>query len=137
MKRALSDRAGYRNYHRLEDEPRKAIERLFPDSAGKILENPESFEFAVRLMKNSFPMSVGQEGVFNDLSRNNAFPKERLEEIQVPTLILHCKTDRMAPYEGIIPGAELATFQDGGHLFFIPNRERFVQEIKKFALTDK
>ncbi|MCF7938680.1 MAG: alpha/beta hydrolase, partial [Spirochaetales bacterium] len=38
MKRALSDRAGYRNYHRLEDEPRKAIERLFPDSAGKILE---------------------------------------------------------------------------------------------------
>lgn len=89
------------------------------------------------MMKTSFPMSLGREGVFNDLSRNNAFAKEKLEEIQVPTLILHCKTDRMAPYEGIIPAvenipsAELVSFEDGGHLFFIPHQERFVEEIKK------
>ncbi len=51
---------------------------------------------------------------------SNSFP---LEDIRVPTLLVHAADDRLAPYECVppaaarIPGARLVTIEAGGHLF--------------------
>ena len=51
---------------------------------------------------------------------SDAFP---LEDIRVPTLVLHAADDRLAPYEHVepaaerIPNARLVTIEAGGHLF--------------------
>ena len=135
---ALSDRAGYRNYHRLEDDPENAIQMLFPDSAPAILADPDAVDLTVRLMKTSFPMSLGKVGTLNDLSETNFFPENELQNVSVPTLILHSASDEMAPIGRIdpaiqkIPGVETVIFETGGHLFFVPHRERFVREIVGF-----
>lgn len=61
----------------------------------------------------------------------------RLDEIHVPTLILHGTRDRLAPYtlaeathEGI-KGSQLVTF-GGGHLFFLVRAQQFVAAIVAF-----
>lgn len=51
----------------------------------------------------------------------------RLPELRSPTLILHGKRDRVAPYalakamQALIPNATMQTF-DGGHIFLLLNR---------------
>ncbi len=60
-----------------------------------------------------------------------------MAEIKVPTLILHGKTDRFAPYalaqemHDRIPGSEMVTF-DGGHLFFFGKKKEVAEEVKEF-----
>jgi pimeloyl-ACP methyl ester carboxylesterase len=60
-----------------------------------------------------------------------------LPGITAPTLVLHGRADRSAPYafaeevrDGI-PGATLVTF-DGGHHFPLTDRERFLAEVDTF-----
>ncbi len=62
---------------------------------------------------------------------------DRLREIQVPTLILHGKQDKSAPYwlaeemhKGI-NGSKMIAF-NGGHLFFILRPQQFVDAIFSF-----
>jgi pimeloyl-ACP methyl ester carboxylesterase len=61
----------------------------------------------------------------------------RLREIQAPTLILHGKKDRFAPYplaEEIhagIRGSRIVTF-DGGHLFMFSKQKEFISSIEEF-----
>ena len=62
---------------------------------------------------------------------------DRLNEIQVPTLILHGKKDKSAPYRlaeamhGGIKDSQMITFQ-GGHLFFILRPKQFIEAITDF-----
>jgi pimeloyl-ACP methyl ester carboxylesterase len=63
---------------------------------------------------------------------------DRLGEIHAPTLILHGKKDKVAPYalaeqmHAGIAGSQLLAF-DGGHLFFmIRERQRFLEAITAF-----
>jgi predicted alpha/beta-fold hydrolase len=78
-------------------------------------------------MKSTFPLSLGKEGSLNDFSAHSVFPIDKLDEITVPTLILHSKNVEMAPYSEIlpvsekIPGVKLKVFETGGHLFLIPH----------------
>ena len=61
----------------------------------------------------------------------------RLGEIRVPTLILHGKKDRLAPYalaqemHARIKGSKIVTF-DGGHLFMFWEPERFRGAVEEF-----
>jgi len=63
---------------------------------------------------------------------------DRLGEIHVPTLILHGRDDRTAPYAlaeelhaGIV-GSQLLTFA-GGHIFFLfRERQRFLDAVQAF-----
>ena len=71
-----------------------------------------------------FPIRPKQLGVAFDAlvsePASNEFP---LEDIRVPTLLIHAADDRLAPYEHVppaaarIPGARLVTITSGGHLF--------------------
>jgi len=62
---------------------------------------------------------------------------DRLNEIHVPTLILHGKKDKSAPYhlaeamQSGIKGSQMLTFP-GGHLFFIMRQKQFIEAITDF-----
>ncbi len=62
---------------------------------------------------------------------------DRLNEIHVPTLILHGKNDKTAPYrlaeamQSGIKGSQMITFP-GGHLFFIVRQKQFIEAIADF-----
>lgn len=62
---------------------------------------------------------------------------ERLHEIDIPTLILHGKKDKFAPYKfaeemhSKIRNSRLVTF-NGGHMFLFLRSEQFVGAITKF-----
>ena len=62
---------------------------------------------------------------------------DRLDEIRVPTLILHGKADRVAPYRlaeemhAGIRGSKLIAF-DGGHLFSFFQPEKFLEAVLEF-----
>jgi pimeloyl-ACP methyl ester carboxylesterase len=61
----------------------------------------------------------------------------RLDEIRAPTLILHGKKDKLAPYELAeemhtgIKSSKMITFK-GGHMFFFWETERFIDTILEF-----
>jgi len=61
----------------------------------------------------------------------------RLGEIRVPTLIMHGKRDRLAPYglaeemHARIAGSKMVSFE-GGHLFLIWESDRFADTVKEF-----
>lgn len=71
-----------------------------------------------------FPIGPKKLGVAFDAlvsePASNEFP---LEDVRVPTLLVHAADDRLAPYEHVqpaadrIPGARLVTIAAGGHLF--------------------
>jgi 3-oxoadipate enol-lactonase len=67
---------------------------------------------------------------------------DRLNEIHVPTLILHGKKDKIAPYplaqamQRGIKGSQMLTF-DGGHLFFILKQKQFIEAIVDFLDPSK
>ncbi len=62
---------------------------------------------------------------------------DRLNEIQVPTLILHGKNDKTAPYwlaedmHNGIKGSKMIAF-NGGHIFFILGPQQFMDAISSF-----
>ncbi len=64
---------------------------------------------------------------------------DRLNEIHVPTLILHGQKDKTAPYplakamHAGIQGSHMQTF-DGGHLFFIVRQKQFIEAITDFLM---
>jgi 3-oxoadipate enol-lactonase len=67
---------------------------------------------------------------------------DRLGEIHVPTLILHGKKDKSAPYHlaeemhSGIKGSQMITFP-GGHLFFIFRQKQFIEAITEFLDLSK
>ena len=67
---------------------------------------------------------------------------DRLNEIHVPTLILHGKKDKSAPYhlaeamQSGIKDSEMITFH-GGHLFFIVRPQQFMDAISDFLDSSK
>src|SRR5579863_7156619 len=62
---------------------------------------------------------------------------DRLNEIEVPTLILHGRKDKTAPYplaeamQNGIKGSQMLTFP-GGHLFFLVKRKEFIEAVADF-----
>jgi pimeloyl-ACP methyl ester carboxylesterase len=71
-----------------------------------------------------FPVHRRREGfIYDAFVGNPAVRKVPLEQLDVPTLLVHSTDDSLAPYESAvaaaarIPGAELVTLERGGHLF--------------------
>ncbi|ARN19622.1 alpha/beta fold hydrolase [Piscinibacter gummiphilus] len=67
------------------------------------------------------------------------FPKESLEKITAPTLVLHGREDRVVPVQcglllaNSIPRAELHLFGQSGHWVQTEHRERFLQLVRAFV----
>ena len=63
----------------------------------------------------------------------------RLQELHLPTLILHGKKDKLAPYylaeemRAGIQGAKIIPYNNGGHIFFfLRERQQFLEAIARF-----
>ncbi len=76
--------------------------------------------------------------VVRQLEASNGYDRmDRLGEIQAPTLILHGKQDKLAPYQlaqemhAGITGSNMLTFP-GGHLFFIFRSKQFLEAVVYF-----
>jgi pimeloyl-ACP methyl ester carboxylesterase len=66
---------------------------------------------------------------------------DRLDEITIPTVVMHGKKDRSAPYavaeemHRLIGGSQMVTFS-GGHLFFLlRERQQFLEAVTRFLDT--
>lgn len=86
------------------------------------------------------PVSERKEGVVLDASATNLdmarnYDKYNVEELQIPTLIIHAKDDKLASYADTeravnrFPNCTFVSFEDGGHLL-----KGHGEEIKKAVL---
>jgi pimeloyl-ACP methyl ester carboxylesterase len=105
------------------------LERFRPERLARIMGVPRGWDasrdpdfLAVRTAL--FPITPKRFGVtFDALVSEPASDSFPLEEIRVPTLLVHAADDPLAPYAYVpgaaarIPDARLVTLREGGHLF--------------------
>ena len=83
---------------------------------------PRVVEQAVALVATTFPLDLRQAGTANDCVQISQLADHPLEQIRVPTLLVHGTADKSVPYTQslaaaqLIPGAEVVTIQNGTHL---------------------
>jgi 2-hydroxy-6-oxonona-2,4-dienedioate hydrolase len=100
----------------------------------------EEMEQTEMFLSAMLPMSDRLDGIAVDQSRS--MPRDYpLEEITAPTLVLHSQDDKLIPYENgqhsasKIPGAELVSFEQGGHLM-MGNFEAINAEVTTFLAAN-
>ena len=75
-----------------------------------------------------------------DMSRN--YDSYKIEDLQVPTLILHAKDDKLARFEDAeralnrFPNSTLVTFETGGHLM-VGHEEEIKKAVMEFMETQR
>lgn len=79
--------------------------------------------YVKEMLDSIFPLEPRAEGaIFDAFSSNPEINNYALEQITVPTLIIHSKDDPLASFDGAqaaagrIPGARLVALESGGHL---------------------
>jgi pimeloyl-ACP methyl ester carboxylesterase len=94
---------------------------------------PDEADTIQKVGESIFPITQRRKGfVFDAFTGNTWVRRCRLEDITVPTLIVHAANDDFAPYKNAvdaaqrIPRAEFVTIDKGGHLFL--GREAAVRE---------
>ncbi|MGD2131910.1 MAG: alpha/beta hydrolase [Maricaulaceae bacterium] len=103
-------------------------------------EDPLQAASAAEMVRTVVPMNRRTEGWANDrveLARLDVagWP---LEDLAVPTLILHGNADENAPYEGSlaaaarIPNAELVTYEGGNHYIVLTRAPELNAEVERF-----
>lgn len=85
--------------------------------------NDEQATFVAEMVDSIFPLERRVDGaIFDAFSSNPEINEYRLEDVGVPTLIIHSMDDPLASYEAAeaaaerIPTATLVTLESGGHL---------------------
>jgi len=117
-----------------------AADHSIPDPAvlARTLKDPEAGPLFTELLRSTCDrMAQRMPGTGNDItvSRTTACP---LEEIAVPTLIIHGTADRMVPFEkharalSRIPGSELLTIEGGEHVSIFTHRREVQACVARF-----
>ena len=103
--------------------------------------SPEESETIRSVTASIFPVHPRRSGFIFDAFVGNLWVRNaRLEQLDVPTLIIHAVDDSLAPYTNAtgaakrIPGAALVTIEQGGHLF-LGQEQRVRDEIASFLST--
>jgi len=127
-------------------DPEAAARRSIPDPAvrARTLQDPEAgplFTALLRSTADRIPLRL--PGTENDIrvTRTTTYP---LEQIAVPTLVVHGTADRLVPFPehgqalaARIPGAELLAVEDGDHVAIFTHRAavrvRVTQFLRKHA----
>ncbi|HKJ27723.1 MAG TPA: alpha/beta hydrolase, partial [Anaerolineales bacterium] len=90
------------------------------------------------MLRSMYPTSLRRDGFLNDVEQFQKAPCTHLEEVHVPTLVIHGTADRVVPYPqgersaALIPGAEFLTVPGGTHLGFISHYELIYPALKAF-----
>ena len=80
-------------------------------------------ERALRLIRDTFPVSLRREGIKNDTAVSVALKRFPLEEIKAPTLLVSAEDDLYDTFVGArytakhIPNAKLVAYPSGGHVW--------------------
>jgi pimeloyl-ACP methyl ester carboxylesterase len=92
----------------------------------------------VEILSSFYPVNLRTTGIVFDIYESNpdiaTYP---LEQISVPTLVVHARDDPLASYEDAramaecIPHARFVTVPRGGHVFMHRNREA-LGSVRKF-----
>ena len=88
------------------------------------------------------PVSDRKEGVILDASINNPdmarnFDSYKIEDLQMPTLIIHAKDDKLVNYEQVekavsrFPNCTFISFETGGHLM-VGHSEKIYKAVSEF-----
>lgn len=113
------------------------FKRLIPRAYAEMMGVPKTHVITAderglydEIAESFFPLKPRQEGAtFDGFVSNVEVDDMPLEEIVVPTLIIHSQDDPLALYYSAeqaarrIPGARLVTMPEGGHLFLGRDRE--------------
>ena len=126
---------------RLERDPEAAARRSIrdPEARARMLADPE-VSTLYRALRSSIADRIAMRlpGTKNDLvaTRRRNYP---LEEIRVPTLVVHGTKDRVVPFEQHgavlarrIPGAEFLSINDGEHVSLFTHRGEIQARVARF-----
>ncbi len=117
-----------------EQVARSAIPLLFPPDF--IKQHPGDVEAFVKQMLKAPIKGESYKRQIKALLQFNA--ARRLKTVTKPTLVVHGKNDILMPPEngkmlaGLIPGAKLAFFEEGGHIVFSADPAKVAQSIIDF-----
>jgi len=110
-----------------------------PATLTRVMQDPEVFPLLCELTMSSFHrMPERLAGTDNDIrvTRTTAYP---LEQIRVPTLVVHGLIDPLLPFEQHgkqlaerIPGAELLAVEGGEHVTIFTHRELVRARVMRF-----
>jgi pimeloyl-ACP methyl ester carboxylesterase len=127
------------------DLPMWALEVFAPSFLARLMGVPHGFalrgadaEFVTELSDSIFPVGPRAAGARFDAFVSNAdVNRYPLEDLKVPTLIVHAMDDPLASYDAAqqaaarIPGAALIRIESGGHLL-LGNTDRVQRELAAF-----
>ena len=84
-------------------------------------------QLASEVVDSMNPISLRQDGIYHDRDTLTVLPQDefRLEQIAVPTLVVHAVDDGLQPYSHgentatKVPEAEFLSYEQGGHLLLL------------------
>jgi pimeloyl-ACP methyl ester carboxylesterase len=88
---------------------------------------PRSRQLASDVVESMNPISLRNDGIYHDRGTLTVLPEDefRLEQITVPTLVVHAVDDGLQPYSHAentatkVPDAKLLSYEEGGHLLLL------------------
>jgi pimeloyl-ACP methyl ester carboxylesterase len=105
----------------------------------KIKPDREKMRLLDALYQTTFPSTLRREGMINDMQQlTTALPAYPIEQIKVPTLVVHAVNDPIIPFEAgefsasTIPNAQFLRLEDGGHFVSVTHREEIMPTIQEF-----
>ncbi len=90
------------------------------------------------LYQTTFPSTLRRDGMMNDMRQLTILPVYPLEQINVPTLVVHAVSDPIIPFEAgefsasTIPNAQFLRLEDGGHFACVTHREETIPIVQAF-----
>jgi pimeloyl-ACP methyl ester carboxylesterase len=122
-------------------DPEKSARRSIPDDAlrRRTLEHPEAGPLFKRLLASTADrMHLRMDGTEDDIRVSYSYDYP-LEDISVPTLVVHGTQDSMLPYPvhgaalaALIPGAEHLAVEGGDHVAIFTHREQVRERVMAF-----
>lgn len=109
-----------------------------PHLRKQVAHDPEKYEVIQRLMHSAYPTSLRLSGMLNDLHQIETLGPIPLEDIHVPTLVIHGDADEVVPFaQGVesarrIPSAKFLPIRGGTHYCALTHLELTRPVIMKF-----
>ena len=120
--------------------PHKVFEAngVSPALLAKIKPDREKMRLLDALYQTTFPSTLRRDGMMNDMRQLTILPRYPLEQITVPTLVVHAVNDPIIPFEAgefsanTIPDAQFLRLEDGGHFACVTHREETMPVVQEF-----
>ena len=111
---------------------------LRPNLGLQTIGDPAKQAHIKAMLDSMHPTSTRKAGLLNDMTQFQEHDGYPLEEISVPTLVVHGTADIVVPYsQGVIsaeriPGAEFLSIEGGTHLCFISHQDIVQKKLVEF-----